>query len=744
MEGLPLDGLVERLYRVLLVEEVKKSVYTYVSLVEGRVQVEYETPQEGEDYEVLLPVELNNFEDLKEEYLIIKRKLRLRRLRLALMAWLSNAPVMASSEILGKQRELLLERSTMSLMGIKEELKFETAKFLFDRHRRVKCEVNSEINLLKCILLQELAQKGIDCIEQEQKTLAELTTKSLNSVEFSIDAFKGPFAAIGKSLSDSERKAVTEGLSFVRAFVAQIKNRATMIESEKAGMQLLINLHDFNDSVYNWCKNVWRLQCTQKYFLSRTKANAQQELQVKLYSVQDRIAGLKMEIDQVKHINACSAAIEVMHTCSDHIHLGERQRNQDKYWAERIDAVRRLVRKKAMVEVEKELEHKDAQLKARKEEFNSYKEKVTAQLKLEVKKEEVENSHQLMLKAINAPKEKQQEIKDSASRRKEVDKSLREVQETIQRLRLLFNLSLLSQRKKCRDRISLLRDTIFNNTSLHQKLSLAERREFIFKQELLRGHEAIHALEKVMKINQTALKGKNESIMRIYQARKIKSQKLAELEAKLKKCSGADKMDILMIQKKLEEMHKETEELKSITADNSKAKNTQKIVFNSRLKFLKNKLSSEKLAKTDAITHINSLLSQRKETAESLWESKYQSLLSFFEALKHENKLLRAALGNRAHTHKRSNTQQIVMSSRRTFKSNICTMGMPKRSYKAATELASANKSPLKTEEATRRNSSVHNEYFDKCADFSMAVKGRSYRNSKRFLLTSAKRSHQL
>eukprot|EP00826_Nyctotherus_ovalis_P020488 TRINITY_DN16440_c0_g1_i3.p1 TRINITY_DN16440_c0_g1~~TRINITY_DN16440_c0_g1_i3.p1 ORF type:complete len:246 (+),score=68.29 TRINITY_DN16440_c0_g1_i3:45-740(+) len=219
------------------------------------------------------------------------------------------------------------------------------------------------------------------------------------------------------------------------------------------------------------------------------------------------------------------------------------------------------MREGLMMEVQQELKDKEAKLVNLERQFSHYKKTLMAELKEEIA------SHDTSLKRgireyASSPSARTsdkayltEEAKRQAEARKEACERLDNLQQKVLKLRTFYNLKLFIKKEKYRGKIDLLRDTITRNAQSHGNLSLAERREFILKQELVHAQESMAGIERVLRKMQTTLKEKNETLMKFNQANNARAHKMIELEAKVKKYADADKSDILDAQKAVSYTH---------------------------------------------------------------------------------------------------------------------------------------------------------------------------------------------
>eukprot|EP00826_Nyctotherus_ovalis_P020487 TRINITY_DN16440_c0_g1_i1.p1 TRINITY_DN16440_c0_g1~~TRINITY_DN16440_c0_g1_i1.p1 ORF type:complete len:375 (+),score=125.78 TRINITY_DN16440_c0_g1_i1:114-1238(+) len=251
-----------------------------------------------------------------------------------------------------------------------------------------------------------------------------------------------------------------------------------------------------------------------------------------------------------------------------------------------------------------------------------------------------------------------EEAKRQAEARKEACERLDNLQQKVLKLRTFYNLKLFIKKEKYRGKIDLLRDTITRNAQSHGNLSLAERREFILKQELVHAQESMAGIERVLRKMQTTLKEKNETLMKFNQANNARAHKMIELEAKVKKYADADKSDILDAQKELEEKIKEMGELSVIESTNKGQVDAVKREYKKEMKLLQNKLNNlanEKAAAIKKVEELQGLIAKSKlsevsrmESEGGMWHGKCKELLAFCKALKDENESLREVVKERS------------------------------------------------------------------------------------------------
>ena len=662
---LPLSGLLERLYNLFACEESRRNFLTYFSLVEGRPQVEYEALANGsiEDNSFLLPVELHKFEEMQEELATIKKKLQLRRLRLAMMILLTETPLVLDLETLQRQRKEVLEKTFISMMYVKEERELEATRLALTRNVRIKWEVKSEINLLKIIIKREFILKGVEAIQKEQAIINDLIEKSSNLIEFSIEKLKGTSMTIHERMSIQQTKAMSDILSGIRTFITQVKNRATTSESDVNGSCFIITLRDFNNSLYSWVKNTWRLHIAQEQSLTWNERKTQHELQEKLYTEGIKTEAIKLDFDRFKESLESRVCVEVGERCYDQIFEVYKRVLQCQYWSKRVKSVMKRMRIGLALEINKELKDKEAKLMSLEDQFLEYKKTLMTELKDEIASHDTSFKKEIK-KCSPCPSIKNtnkihldEESKKKSEARKEAESLLYSLQQKVLKLRVFYTLKLYLKKQKYRGEIDLLREEIAGNTQGHGNLSLAERREFILKQELVHAQESMAGLERVLRKMQTTLKEKNEILMRFNQANHAKAHKMVELEAKVKKYSGIDNIDVLEIQKELEEKTKEVGELGLIEVTNKSQVEEVKKEHKKQTKQLQDKLSNlieEKTAAIRKVEELQELITKAKlaeinksENEGGIWHNKCKELLNLCKALKDENESLRGTIKER-------------------------------------------------------------------------------------------------
>eukprot|EP01022_Parablepharisma_sp_SALTPOND_P019326 TRINITY_DN3280_c0_g1_i1.p1 TRINITY_DN3280_c0_g1~~TRINITY_DN3280_c0_g1_i1.p1 ORF type:complete len:2565 (+),score=223.09 TRINITY_DN3280_c0_g1_i1:134-7828(+) len=659
---LPLAQVFTKLYPICISEEVRKTFLSYISLVEGKAQVEYgpSTGSAEDDSEFfVLPVEVPKLEDLKEQHGAVKEKIRLRRFRLALMSWLTNAPPVNNLEHLRNQRKILTEKTFITMMHIKEEIQFEANKFDLPRNQRIRSEVLSEINMLKVMLQKELLEKGLECIKQEQAIISDLLDKGTGLLESSIDSLRGTAATIYSNVDKDQRKCIGNSLACIQTFVTQIKNRATLAESLTTGTALIITLHDFNSSLYTLCKNVWRQQVAQRQGQVWAERKIQQQLHQQAFVEGERACNLQADMAKVQKNMEHSVAVEVGQRCYEQIYEVERGIRQCQYWRERINGLEKKLKKELREEVRQELADKELQLKNYETQFADYKATLMAQLKSEI----TSHNSSLAMKiqsfpsGRNSPGQKRNSIpiameEDPTTKAEaEAYEQLAKLQEKVHKLRLFYNMRLALQKEKYKDRLTLIKKQMTTNSDLYNQLSLSERRELILKQELVNTQQNMASFEKALKQMQSTLKEKNESLMRFHQTKNAKSQRMTELEAKLKKLSAVEAIDVNRMQMELQKKEKELAELKSASLCNKDHVETVKSSFQTQLKWMQKKLKheeSEKSAAMQKVEELQLLLAQTKVNETSakkeeggLWREKCKELVELCKALKNENEMFR-------------------------------------------------------------------------------------------------------
>ena len=534
---LPLTNLFVHLYGVTGNEEARKNLVSYISIVEGKAQVEYGPQNNAEDTEAeffLLPVEVSKLEELKEQVYSVKERIRLRRFRLALMSWYSGYPPLQNLEIITQQRKVLTERTFISLMRLKEEVKFESDRFDLPRNQRLRKETVAETRFLKAELSKELLSRGIDCLKQEQSIISDLLEKGTLTLESSVDCMRGTAATLYSNVDTNQRKCILNAMAQVQSFLSQIKNRATVVESLTTGTAMVITLHDFNLSLYGLCKNLWRQYVAQYRSGLWAERKMQQQLHHQAYmegvkkdSAQHELAATKKNVEH-------SIGVEVGQRCYEQIYEVERMQRQCEFWKQKMRTMETKVKKQLREELRQEILEKDLQIKNYGTQFSDYKETLMSQLKAEIASHNTSISKKLQALPGASPKRKSVNMMASAGAREieEVEEranqkvagayeELANLQGKVHSLRLFYNMRIALLRGKYKEKMGLVRKTMSDNAELWNELSLAERREVILKQELVNTQQNMSGFERTLKQMQSTLKEKNEALLRFHQTKVI-------------------------------------------------------------------------------------------------------------------------------------------------------------------------------------------------------------------------------
>jgi len=638
MGELSLSKLFTKLYSNFSKEELRKNFLTYFALAEGRVQTESMDEKEVMLELEVLPVEIRSLEELKEELLTIESQLRLRRLRFAMMGWLSNEPPLLNLEVVKMQRELLLERTFMSVMYMKEERVAEAKRLILSNNLKLKYEVHSEINLLKSILQCEFFTKKIEAIKEEQALIADLLSLNTTLLERPKNKLKGKASAVYEGLDETQIVYLTDIMSCIKTFTTQIKNRTIYNTMDGDSVLLLMSLRDFNTTVYNLYKNIWRLQANHEELQNINKQNLIQEYQAKYYIEETNTLSLLNDGERIKNSWGHSADLEATQRCYEEVYEIEKKLKQHLYLQQRITPITNKLRKYVMKDIGEELHNKDLELEELNKKFLKYKESVRAKLKEEI-----------MTSNIKIEQPYTNNI-TKGNKREKADELLRHVQERMQKLKVFYRLRLAIIKEKCKGELDLLRNTVNINSEYENKLSIAEGRDFILKQELVSTHENMVKLEEALKCLQGDLKVKNEKLICYSQEKLIRERRVTELESRLRQ--SGDKSYALRIFDELKEKEKEIEQLKEQVLDYKvKAKDVEK-AFRDRLRVFNAKLKSEQVEKGAVYVKIkekqqdleNLRSTKIEQEDESLWKDKYKELLQICATLKEENKSLSQAL----------------------------------------------------------------------------------------------------
>ena len=146
-------------------DEIRKSLSSHLSIVEGRAQVDpiliTENNNIAEEEEVELPIEVAKIDELKGTFQILKEKLQLRRFRIALMYWYNNKTMSDITEY-SVLKQTFTEKTFLLLMNMKEEIKQVADKINMNRNARIRQENAAEIEICSSELQKGIIQKGIE------------------------------------------------------------------------------------------------------------------------------------------------------------------------------------------------------------------------------------------------------------------------------------------------------------------------------------------------------------------------------------------------------------------------------------------------------------------------------------------------------------------------------------------------------------------------------------------------------
>ena len=379
------------------------------------------------------------------------------------------------------------------------------------------------------------------------------------------------------------------------------------------------------------------------------------------------------------------------------------------FYKKKIYSIEKCIEKTVKAEVKEESDKKDVQIKNLTTQFNDYKDTLTAQLKSEISNNNMNLGRKLtrsnavnvkeLGSAINNAKTSQPHVGPSSPTNKarqlaaggipeeeiktaEAYDELAKLQEKVHKLRLFYFMRLICQESHYKKKLQLIKTKMNENGELWEKLSLGEKREIILKQELINAQENLASSERVIRQLQGRLKEKTGEIMRFKQAKVMKSQRMDELEKKLKKYSVEETIDLDLLQKELKKKDKEINDLKAMlgippsavmesASINPKemqqsAYSQQKkptTVQNVELKQLKRKLRQEENEKMHAFKKVEELqqmlnnvsdITKRQTIAGNttgadpmnniMWREKCQELLEMCKGLKSENDTMRGIL----------------------------------------------------------------------------------------------------
>ncbi len=540
MGEFPLSRLFIHIFGVIGNEEARKSLASYISIVEGKAQVEY-APQnspvagaedsEGAEF-FLLPVEVSKLEELREQVNALKDKIRLRRFRLALMSWYTGCPSFQNLDIIFRQRKVLTERTFISLMQLKEEIKFEADQLDLPRNQRLRKENLAETAFLRAELSKDLLNRGIECLKQEQAIISELIDKGTLTLESSMDCMRGTAATLYSNVDTAQRQCILNAMSQVQSFLSQIKNRSTLVESLTTGTAMIITLHDFNLSLYALCKNLWRQYVAQYRTGLWAERKLQQQLQHQAYMEGLAKSVAERELEATKKNIEHSIGVEVGQRCYEEVYEVERMQRQCQFWKQKMLTVESRARKELRDELQKEIMEKELQIKNYGTQFADYKETLMSQLKAEIASHNITISKKLQgtPTAPLSPKRGANNVSPSNAAVEKIEEEanmkvaaaydeLAKLQEKVHSLRLFYNMRMTLMKGKYREKMGLVRKHMSDNAELCNELSLAERREIILKQELVNTQRNMSGFERTLKQMQTTLKEKNEALLRFHQTK---------------------------------------------------------------------------------------------------------------------------------------------------------------------------------------------------------------------------------
>jgi len=646
MTGITENEILGLFYSLLMNKEIRSNFlnhYTFISKNDN-----YDIIEEPDDISELklLPVNILKIEELEEEYKVMKEAIRLRRLNLALMAWLTNTPSVQNLSVMKDQRQMLKARTCISMMTIDKNKELQKEKFKLTNNQVALNKNLSKVHLIQSILKKELIAKGINTLKEVQAVVADLLDKRPGTPGYSIDSLRGTAATIYSNVDIDQKKCISNSVSYIQTFLTQIKNRATLAESLTTGATLIITLHDFNTCLQTLCRNVWRMQIAKNQAQVFAERKIQEELQAKYLLRKENLEALKNKVQQNKKAIENTINIEVGQRCYEQIYEVERAIRQCQYWKERLNKLEEEIRGELREEVKKELADKELQLKGYETQFADYKATLMAQLKAEI----INSNAALSKKKHSMDKGEVTEEDLDIEYEAEAYDELAKLQEKIHKLRIFYYMRLRLQKEKYNDHIALIKKQITPTKELQAQLNAVNDREYILKQELINTEENMNGFENALKQIKDTLKEKDETLLKFGQAKNTKSTRMCELEAKLKKLSVVEIIDVNQIHKELEKKNKELNELRNTTSNNKEHLESIKNAFQSQLKWMKKKVNHEEQEKAAAIKRaeeLQFLLEQAKANESTkkekggLWYDKCKELLEVCKALKNENEMFR-------------------------------------------------------------------------------------------------------
>ena len=201
--------------------------------------------------------------------------------------------------------------------------------------------------------------------------------------------------------------------------------------------------------------------------------------------------------------------------------------------------------------------------------------------------------------------------------------------------------------QKYQDQINLLKKQLNNNSYLWDQMAESEKREKIFKQELLFTQQSLSSAEKVIEKLQEEMKKLEAERERLAKYKNSKAQRLKDLEDRVKKQEVFENIDIEKLIDLLGKKDTELKNLKEISkfaetrvdnAENQKSKAIKQI----NQKFFKEQEKTQHIMeKMEQMKLELKMLETSDQSVASIWKRKCLDMFEVCQTLKTENEELR-------------------------------------------------------------------------------------------------------
>ncbi|CDW83349.1 UNKNOWN [Stylonychia lemnae] len=582
-----------------------------------------------------------------------------------------------SLELQGKERNKQAEQT----MLLNQQLINMQIQVLVDQVQSCKAETIVLSNEIE----RQIVKSAISAIDQEASALANCFSMNSKMIDMHIHPFQ-QFASTCYSVVDqnSHLDMVTK-VAEVQKFITKLRNRGTEVETLTSGPGMVFTIKDFNECIQILCRGL--IKYSEREMRSRSEDLSKKEQHYltllyvkdrKIENLEERISNTRDNLDKLINSKMYEKGNQLIYE----LDLVNRQL---RLFKDNIFAMERELRSNIRAEFAETLRRNMRDLDTSVNRFKDFKNDVTTKVKADLAQEQYKIEKILKKKAEefknisttsnsnrdgklqNRVKFQSTEIVENPASRASNFPTLQELNEMTERearaelaqmwdimrkLRIFWKTKEVLTIDKYEKEIFTLKKQQTSNACLWEQLAEAEKREKVLKQELVFTQQSLAASEKVIEKLKDDLRRSESDRIRLNQYKTNKSQRLEELEGKVRKFEVLENINLEKLIDTLGSKEKEIMKLKDLEKNfdqrlHAIEKRKDNEVFN-----IKGQYQKELVLKRDVLERLEGLrmelrmLEKNEGSMAEVWKTKCKELVEICNNLKNENDQMRTRLVN--------------------------------------------------------------------------------------------------